>query len=172
MPCSAAYVQTSSVIRAEVRAAHGAPACAEPSAGREVRGLCAFPRQGFVVEFARGDGVEAEVELIFPAEFKARLAQRFVAVLRARPSPRRSVAQICRIFTAHRGVTHEGLSRFGHAGGMAFRQIGRVRGDLVGFVGGSHFACRSFSNPALSDNQYSSCCLAPFSVARSVCAGG
>jgi hypothetical protein len=32
---------------------------------------------------ARGDGVEAEVELIFPAEFKARLAQRVVAVLRA-----------------------------------------------------------------------------------------
>jgi len=59
--------------RAKVRAAHGA----------EVRGLCAFLRQGFIVEFARGDGVEAEVELIFPAEFKARFAQRVVAVLRA-----------------------------------------------------------------------------------------
>jgi hypothetical protein len=50
--------------RAEVRAAHGT----------EVRGLCAFLREGFVVEFARGHGVEAEVELIFPPEFKARLA--------------------------------------------------------------------------------------------------
>jgi hypothetical protein len=32
--------------------------------GAEVRGLCAFLREGFVVEGARGDGVEAEVELI------------------------------------------------------------------------------------------------------------
>jgi len=39
--------------RAEVRAAHGA----------EVRGLCAFLREGFVVKLACGDGVEAEVEL-------------------------------------------------------------------------------------------------------------
>jgi hypothetical protein len=75
--------------RAEVRAAHGA----------EVRGLRAFLRQRLVVGFARGDGVEAEVELIFPAEFKARLAQRVVAVLRA---------------------------------GMAFGEVGGVRGDLVG----------------------------------------
>ena len=56
-----------------MRAAHGA----------EVGGLGAFLRQGFVVELARGHGVEAEVELIFPAEFKAGLAQRVVAVLRA-----------------------------------------------------------------------------------------
>ena len=48
-----------------------------------MRGLCAFLRQGFVVELARSDGVEAEVELIFPAEFQARLAQCVVAVLRA-----------------------------------------------------------------------------------------
>ena len=46
-------------------------------------GLRAFLREGFVVELARGDGVEAEVKLVFPAEFKARLAQRVVAVLRA-----------------------------------------------------------------------------------------
>jgi hypothetical protein len=58
---------------AEMRAAHGA----------EMRGLGAFLRQGFVVEFARGLGVEREVELVFPAEFKARLAQGVVAVLRA-----------------------------------------------------------------------------------------
>ncbi len=36
-----------------------------------MRGLGAFLREGFVVELARGHGVEAEVELIFPAEFKA-----------------------------------------------------------------------------------------------------
>jgi hypothetical protein len=48
-----------------------------------VRGLCAFLRQGLVVEFARGHRVEAKVELIFLAEFEARLAQRVVAVLRA-----------------------------------------------------------------------------------------
>ena len=35
------------------------------------------------MEFARGHRIEAEVELIFPAEFEARLAQRVVAVLRA-----------------------------------------------------------------------------------------
>jgi hypothetical protein len=52
--------------RAEVRAAHGA----------EVRGLGAFLRQRFVVEFARGDGVEVEVELNFPAEFTARCSTR------------------------------------------------------------------------------------------------
>jgi len=59
--------------RAEMRAAHGA----------EVRGLGAVLRQGFVVELARGHGVEGEVELIFPAEFKARLGDGIVAVLRA-----------------------------------------------------------------------------------------
>ena len=75
-----------------------------------MRGFCAFLLQGFAVEFARGDGVEAEVELVFPAELarllpqprpdglplreillaasqvariKARLAQCVVAVLRA-----------------------------------------------------------------------------------------
>ena len=59
--------------RAEVRAAHGA----------KVRGLGAVLRQRLVVEFARGHGVEREVELIFPAEFKARLGDGVVAVLRA-----------------------------------------------------------------------------------------
>ena len=44
-----------------MRAAHGA----------EVGGLGAFLREGFVVEFAGGLGVEAEVELVFPAEFEA-----------------------------------------------------------------------------------------------------
>ena len=47
--------------RAEVRAAHGA----------EVGGFRAVLREGFVVEFTRGFGVEAEVELVLPAEFEA-----------------------------------------------------------------------------------------------------
>ena len=50
--------------RAEMRAAHGT----------EVRELGAFLRQGFVVKFLRLFGVEAEVELVGPAEFEARLA--------------------------------------------------------------------------------------------------
>ena len=49
--------------RAETRAAHRA----------EVRDLAGFPGHGLVVEFARlVRGVEAEVELVFPAEFEAR----------------------------------------------------------------------------------------------------
>ena len=56
-----------------MRAAHGA----------EVRGLGAVLRQRFVVELARGHGVEAQVKLVFPAEFEARLAQGVVAILRA-----------------------------------------------------------------------------------------
>ena len=36
------------------------------------------------MERARSDGVEAEVELVFPAEFEACLAQSVVAVLRTR----------------------------------------------------------------------------------------
>ena len=56
-------------------------------------------RQRFVVEVLGGRRIEAEIELIFPAEFEAGFAQRVVALLRA---------------------------------GMPFRQIGRMRGDLVG----------------------------------------
>ena len=59
--------------RAEVRAAHAA----------EMGGFGAFLREGFVVELARGHGVEAEVELVLPAELEAGLAQCVVAVLRA-----------------------------------------------------------------------------------------
>ena len=91
MPCSAAYLRTSSVIFIEQKCGpHMEQKCAvlAPSCG-----------QGFVVELARGLGVEREVELIFPAEFKARLRERVVAVLRA---------------------------------GMAFGEVGGVRGDLVG----------------------------------------
>jgi hypothetical protein len=46
--------------------------------------LGAILGQGLVVEFARLVRVEAEVELVVPAEFEARLAQRVVADLRAR----------------------------------------------------------------------------------------
>src|SRR3990170_407250 len=59
--------------RAEARAAHRA----------EVRDLAGFLGHGFVVKFARLVRVEAEVELVFPAEFEACLGQRVVAYLRA-----------------------------------------------------------------------------------------
>jgi hypothetical protein len=48
-----------------------------------MRGLRAFLRQSFVMEFARGFGIAAEIELIFPAKFKTRFAQGVVAKLRA-----------------------------------------------------------------------------------------
>src|SRR5207244_8557567 len=57
----------------EMRTAHAAKVC----------GLGAFLRQGFVVELARGFGIEREIELIFPAEFEACFANCVVAVLRA-----------------------------------------------------------------------------------------
>ena len=41
-------------------------------------------RQRLVVEFARLVGIEAEVELVLPAEFEARLGKRVVTQLRAR----------------------------------------------------------------------------------------
>ena len=50
----------------------------------EVCELGAFLRQRFVVKFLRLFGVEAEVELIGPAELETRLAERVVAQLRAR----------------------------------------------------------------------------------------
>jgi len=52
--------------------------------------LGAVLRQGFVVELARLVRIEAEVELVFPAELEARLGQRVVADLR----PRVAFAQI------------------------------------------------------------------------------
>ena len=54
---------------AELGAAHAA----------KVRALAAVFGQGFVVEVARGVGVQPQVELVFPAEFKAGLADRVVA---------------------------------------------------------------------------------------------
>ena len=58
--------------RAEVRPAHGA----------EVGLLGGMLGQRFVVELACLVGVEAEVELVFPAELEARLRQCVVADLR------------------------------------------------------------------------------------------
>ena len=40
-------------------------------------------REGFVVVFAGGDGIEGEVELVFPAEFEAGFGEGVVAVLGA-----------------------------------------------------------------------------------------
>ena len=49
--------------------------------GAEVGGLRSFLREGFVVEFTGGFRVEAEVELVFPAEFEAGFGKGVVAVL-------------------------------------------------------------------------------------------
>src|SRR5450830_1290389 len=81
--------------RAELRPAHRT----------EMRDLGRVLRQGFVVIRACGVRVEAEVELVFPTELEARLAQRVIADLRA---------------------------------GMPFREIGSMRGDLVGDDPGLH----------------------------------
>ena len=59
--------------RAELRPAHRA----------EVRGLGGFGGQGFVVEFARGVGIQRQRELVVPAKLEARLRQCVVALLRA-----------------------------------------------------------------------------------------
>src|SRR5450830_2121031 len=75
--------------RTEMGAAHGA----------EMRHLGGILGQGFIVEFACLVRVQADIELVIPAKFKARLGQGVVADLRTR---------------------------------MAFRQIRRMRGDLVG----------------------------------------
>src|SRR5438046_4778847 len=45
--------------------------------------LCAFLWKSFVVKFARGLGIEREIELIFPTKFETRFADGVVAVLRA-----------------------------------------------------------------------------------------
>lgn len=46
--------------------------------------LARFLWQGFVVVGAGGEGVQRQVELIFPAEFKARLRHGVIADLRPR----------------------------------------------------------------------------------------
>ena len=48
-----------------------------------MRGLRAFLRQSFVMEFAEVSGIAAGIELIFPAKFKTRFPQGVVAKLRA-----------------------------------------------------------------------------------------
>src|SRR5579875_798443 len=60
--------------RTEFRAAHRA----------EMRALVGVLRQGLVVEFPGLFRIEAEVELVLPAEFETRLGKRVVARLRAR----------------------------------------------------------------------------------------
>ena len=49
-----------------------------------MRDLARVLRQGFVVKLAGGDRIEAEVELVFPTEFEARLGQGVVTQLRRR----------------------------------------------------------------------------------------
>ena len=70
--------------------------------GTEMRGLGAFLRQCFVVELARGLGIEREVEMVLPAELESRPGERIVTVAGAgrpsRPSgwagPRPSITMI------------------------------------------------------------------------------
>jgi len=70
--------------RAEMRTAHRA----------EMRVFGGIFRQGFVVEFLRFFGIEAEVELILPAEFETCFRQRVVARLRTRMTLGRSVIEV------------------------------------------------------------------------------
>src|SRR5882724_1364596 len=46
--------------------------------GTKVREFGAFRRKSFVVELTGGDGIEAQIELIFPAELKTGFAQGIV----------------------------------------------------------------------------------------------
>src|SRR5690606_40939332 len=55
-----------------------------PAHGAEVRDLGRILGQGLVVEGACGVRVQAQVELVFPAEFEARLGQGIVTDLRTR----------------------------------------------------------------------------------------
>src|SRR3954452_7371505 len=50
----------------------------------EMRELRAFLRQRFIMEFSSGDGIEAQIELIFPAEFESRFAEGIVAITSGR----------------------------------------------------------------------------------------
>src|SRR6187551_1743327 len=52
-----------------------------PAHRAEVRGLGAFRREGLVVVLLGGVGIEAEVELVAPAELEAGFRQRVVAHL-------------------------------------------------------------------------------------------
>src|SRR5215831_3331924 len=53
-----------------MRAAHAAEMCQ----------FRAFLRKGFIMKLARGDRIEAQIELVLPPEFESRLAQRVVAI--------------------------------------------------------------------------------------------
>ena len=49
----------------------------------EVGTLSSVLGEGLIMKFPRGDGIEAEVELVFPAELEPCLAEGVVAVLGA-----------------------------------------------------------------------------------------
>ncbi|MCG3163192.1 MAG: hypothetical protein JMDDDDMK_04575 [Acidobacteria bacterium] len=71
----------------------------------EMRLLGAFLRQSLVVEFARGFGIEREVELIFPAEFKTGFRERVVTKLRAGMAFRK-VSRVRRDLVSDHAVFH------------------------------------------------------------------
>src|SRR5207253_10409730 len=60
---------------------HGAKL--RPAHAAEMSELGAVLRKRFVVEIFGSRGIETEIELIVPAEFESRFAQRIVALLRA-----------------------------------------------------------------------------------------
>ena len=54
-----------------------------PAHGAEVRELGALLRERLVMEILRGVRIEAQIELVLPAELEPRLGQRVVPVARA-----------------------------------------------------------------------------------------
>jgi hypothetical protein len=75
-----------------------------------VGNLGAVLGQGLVVELARLVRIEAEIELIVPAEFEARLGQRVIADLRA-GMPLGEVGRMRRDFVGDDAVLDIGLVR-------------------------------------------------------------
>src|SRR5262245_7910413 len=70
-----------------------------------MRALRTVAWQGLVMEFPRSDWIEAEIELIFPTELKARLAQDVVAILGAWMSLRQ-VGCVRRDFVSNYAILH------------------------------------------------------------------
>ena len=69
--------------------------------GTEVRGLRAFLRQSFIMEFSGRHRIKREVKLVFPPEFKPRFGEGIVAILRAGKSFR----QVRRVRRNFVGIT-------------------------------------------------------------------
>ena len=68
-------------------------------------GLRAFLWQSFVVKFARGFRIKAEVELILPTKFKPRFGEGIVPILRAGMAFRQ-IRRVRRNFVSDDAVFH------------------------------------------------------------------